>query len=438
MAQRLPATGSPFQTWGRTYKATPLEWVHPADEAEVIAAVRRVAQAGGRLRVVGGGHSWSDAAITQGTQLRLGAMNRLLSASDGVATAQAGMRLRDFNDALADAGLALPIVGSIDRQHLAGVLATGTHGSSLVHGNLSSLVCGMRLVTATGEPLQLGNDDPRLPAARVGLGALGVVTEVSLRVQPAFRIAETTERVSFERGVAALPTLGREAEWAKFWWLPHTDAALLFRGERTTAAPTWSAASRAFDEHVLHPRVFGGVVALGSAMRASVPTLNRLVAALHFRPRRVVGRSDLVLSMAMPPLHRESEWAIPVEHGAAFVSRLREGIERLKLRVNFIVEARYVRGDDAWLSPAYGRDSLQVGLYIGDSADVSAYYALGSELAAEYGGRPHWGKEADFDPARVAAVFPKAAAFRELAAALDPNGVFRNDFLDRVLGPLAP
>ncbi len=425
----------PTSNWGRNHRFSPSRWVHPAHEDEVAEIVRRVNAEGGRLKPLGGGHSWSDAAVTTGVQVRLDRMNRLLEVGPGEALAEAGMRLRDFNDALADAGYALSVVGSIDQQHLGGIIATGTHGSSLIHGNLSSAVTRLALVTGAGDPEDLGPEHPHLPAARVGLGALGIVTRVGMRVEPAFRIAETTERVTFARGVESLATFGREAEWAKVWWLPHTDAVLLFRGERTTAASTFSPRMRAFEEAVLHAHVFGGVVRLGDKVRSAVPTLNRLVAAIHFRPRKVVGRSDHVLTMGMPPMHRESEWAVPVERGAEFVQRLRDEIERLRLRVNFVVEARYVRGDSAWMSPAYGRDSLQVGIYIGDSADLPAYYALGARLAEELDGRPHWGKEAEVDAATVARVFPRAADFRALSEALDPRGVLRNPFLDRVLGP---
>ncbi|MDP2311116.1 MAG: D-arabinono-1,4-lactone oxidase [Pseudomonadota bacterium] len=425
-----------FETWGKTHAVVPAAWASPADEAEVAEVVRRAAAAGQVVRVVGGGHSWSDGVVTDGVIVRLDRLDQLLQIDEqrGLATAQAGMRFRAFNEALAARGYAVSIVGSIDQQSLAGLLATGTHGSSLVHGNLSSFIVAMRIVTATGEVLVLDEGDERLPAARVSLGALGVVTQVTMRVERAFQVTESNTPVSFEAGVQALTTLAGESEWAKLWWLPHTDAAMLIRAHRSDTPATYSPRQRAFDERVVNARIFKGVLALGAVFPALIPALNRLVGAVYFTPRTVVGRSDLVLSMAMPPVHRESEWAIPAEHAADAIRRIRAAIEAQGLRVNFILEARFVKGDTNWMSPAYGRDTVQIGAYVGGSPDREAFYAAVAAIVATFGGRPHWGKEAAFDAALIRRVFPMAGAFATLVRQLDPAGVFRNPFVRRVIG----
>jgi FAD-linked oxidoreductase len=424
-----------FETWGRTHSVVPARWEHPTNEAEVQLAVRRAAADGLVLRVVGAGHSWSDAAITGGVLVSLDGLDRLLSVDldRGTATAQAGMRLSAFNTALAEAGAGLPIVGSVSKQSLAGLLSTATHGSSLVHGNLSSFIVAMRLVTADGEVLVLEEGDPRLPAARVSFGALGVITEVTLRVQRAFRVAETQVPMTFDAAVRALDTLPSEVEWGKFWWLPHTDDALIFRGERTTEASTFSKGGRWVETHLLNLAAFRGVIELGGVAPALIPRLNRVVAAAHFRPKRTVGRSDLVLSLAMPPRHRESEWAVPVEAGPELLRRLKDVIERRRFRVNFILEARFVKADTNWMSPAYGRDSMQIGAYVGKSPDCQAYYDAMAELAADYGGRPHWGKDGAFTADLLRARYPQCDAFSALVLAMDPKGVFANAFVRRVM-----
>ncbi|MDP2315508.1 MAG: D-arabinono-1,4-lactone oxidase [Pseudomonadota bacterium] len=425
-----------FETWGKTHRATPAAWAMPADEAEVADVVRRAAAAGQGVRVVGAGHSWSDCVVTDGVIVRLDRLDQLLQVDEqrGLATAQAGMRLRAFNAALHARGYAISIVGSIDQQSLGGLVATATHGSSLVHGNLSSFIVAMRIVTATGDVLVLDEGDPRLPAARVSLGALGVVTQLTLRVERAFQVAEVSTPVTFDAGVQALATMAGEHEWAKLWWLPHTDAALLVRARRSDGPATFSPRHRAIDERVVNAHVFKWLLALGSAVPALIPMLNRVVAAAYFTARTVVGRSDLVLSMAMPPVHRESEWAVPAEHAADVMRRLRAAIVAQGLRVNFIVEARYVKGDSNWMSPAYGRDTVQIGAYVGGSPDCDAYYAAIARIVAEHGGRPHWGKEAAFDAALIRRVLPMADAFAGLVREVDPDGVFRNPFVRRVIG----
>ncbi len=427
-----------FTTWGGTHTCTPAEWAHPASEAEVVDVVRRAAAAGRRVKVVGAGHSWSDAALTDGVLVSLDRLARLhaVDLQRGVAVADAGMRLRAFGDALASAGAALPIVGSIAEQSLGGLLATGTHGSSLRHGNLSSGVVGLRLVNGRGEVVELAAGDPRLPGARVGLGALGIVTQVTVRVDRAFTVAEVMEPLSFDAALERLPAVAQQSEYAKLWWIPHTDRALIFRGARVEEPPTFSERFRTFDERVINGVVFRGLLGLGARVPALVPLLNRVVAASYFGARRVVGRSDRVLSLAMPPAHRESEWAVPVAAGVDLLRRTRALIEAKGLRVNFILEARFVKGDDSWMSPAYGRDSLQVGAYTACPRDCPAWYEGFAAIAREHGGRPHWGKEGveALDPAEVRRLYPMADRFAALAREMDPDGLFRNRFVERIVG----
>jgi L-gulonolactone oxidase len=427
-----------FETWGRTFTCAPAEWARPTTEAEVVDVVRRATAAGRKVKVVGAGHSWSDMALTDGVVLQLDRLDRRVTVDKqrGLATFEAGIRLHALNDALAAEGLALPIVGSIDQQSLGGLLATGTHGSSLRHGNLSTQIVAMRIVTASGGIWALEEGDPRLPAARVALGAFGVVTQVTLRVDPAFTVAEETLPMSFDAAVAALPGLAAEAEYAKLWWIPHTDRAQLFRGARTTDPGTFSLRVRALDEHVVNAVLFAGLLRLGAWLPAVIPALNALIGAVYFRPTRVVGRSDHVLTLAMPPVHRESEIAIPAEHAGDALRRIRALVVERDLRINFILEARYVRADDSWMSPASGRDSVQIGAYTANATHCAAWHEGFAAIMADYGGRPHWGKEATFDSATVRRLYPMAERFGALVREADPTGTFRNAFVERVIGPV--
>jgi L-gulono-1,4-lactone dehydrogenase len=386
------------------------------------------------VKVVGGAHSWSDCAMTDHTLVSLDAMNRLVKVDKQRAqvTVEGGMRLHALNDALAAEGLALPIVGSIADQSVAGLVATGTHGSSLHHPNLSAHVKSMRLVDGRGGVVDIDAADTRLAGARLALGALGIVTQVTLAVEPAFTVVEEMEPTTFEGAMAALPTLARDAEYAKLWWFPHTNRALLFRGRRADAASTFSVGFRVFDTQVINGVVFRALLAVGAAVPSWIPALNRGVALTYGSPRRVTGRSDQVLSLAMPPRHRECEWAVPLASGEALLRGMRQLVEERGHRVNFIQEARFVRGDDTWMSPAEGGDVVQVGAYTGNPRGASAFFGDFAALARSLNGRPHWGKEAEFTPEDVARWYPRAGEFRALAHALDPEGVFRNAFTERL------
>ncbi|MCA9682429.1 MAG: FAD-binding protein, partial [Myxococcales bacterium] len=227
--------GAVIHNWARTHSCRPQRVARPENEAALRTLVREAAAAGSKIKVIGARHSWSDIAMSEGVLVSLDAMQELLAVDleAGRVRVQAGVRLHRLVELLAAQGLALAIVGSVLEQSIAGVMATGTHGSSLVHGNIPSHVVGLRMVTAGGEILELGEGDPRLRGARVGLGALGVITEVRVRVEPLFRLRETTQILSFDEAVASVDAIARSAEYVKLWWLPHTDAVMVFRCERT-------------------------------------------------------------------------------------------------------------------------------------------------------------------------------------------------------------
>lgn len=422
-----------FSTWSGSASCSPTAILEPASEAEVVAIVQRALASGRRVKAVGAGHSFSDIAMTDGDLVRLDKMDAIVRVDKqrNRVTAQAGMRLKSFNGHLDGVALALPIVGSIEEQSLAGLVATGTHGSSLRHGNLSNCVVAMRIVTGRGEVLVLEEGDERLPAARLGLGALGIVTELTFAVEPAFRIREETVPMAFEAAVDAFPEYASAYEYAKFWWVPHTNRAQLFRGVRTDEASTFSEALRTFDTRVINGVVFPAVLGFGNAFPSLIPALNAAIGAVYFQPKTTIGVSHRVLGLAMPPVHRESEFAIPLEHAGAALRRLRTLIVDKHLHINFILEARLVREDDTWMSPAYGRNTVQIGAYTTYLGDKETWFSGAEAIFREYGGRPHWGKEATLEPARIAALYPRAGEFLALAHACDPSGVFSNPFLQK-------
>jgi L-gulonolactone oxidase len=353
------------------------------------------------------------------------------------ATVRGGTRLVDLNARLARDGLALPIVGSIDAQSIAGLIATGTHGSSLVHGNLASLVERVRLIDGRGAAHDIARGDPRLSGARVHLGALGVITDVTLRVERAFRLAETVENVAIGEIPSALESIARSAEYVKVWWLPHTKLAQIFRYERTTEAATQRPSpetQRWLDEKVLHKALFPALLAVTKRNASWIPKLNPFVAKTYLdRPRRV-GSSTIMLSTPMPFIHRETEAAMPIDRCGEALDRIVRRIDRDGLRVNFPIEVRFVRNDDAWMSPAEGTDTCQMGAYMSDAPDLERYFAAFWSEMRELGARPHWGKELDHGADEIAQLYPRMNEFIALRNALDPNRVFGSAFHTRALG----
>ncbi len=426
-----------FTNWSRTVTSAPRVWHEPGDADAIADVVRSAATAGGRVRVVGAGHSFSAIAAPEDTAMSLDRWSGVTATGDGTVTVRAGTRLCDLNAELARRGLALPILGSIAQQSVAGAVGTGTHGSSLVHGNLSSLIEGARLVTGAGTVLDLATGDPRLDAVRVHLGALGVVTELTLRVVPAFRLAETIEEVPVAAVASRLGSIGASAEFVKVWWLPHTPTALVIRHDRTDEPASRRPSprfQRRVDDRIVHRLVLPAVFAVNNRRPGSVPPVNRVAVRTLVRPRRV-GPSDLMLSTPYPARHDETEAAVGIDTAGEAFDRVVRLIHAEGVSVNFIVELRYVRGDAGWMSPAYGGDVVQLGAYTAVRPHRDRYFDAFWRAMRPLGARPHWGKRLDHDAAEIRALYPMAGHFAALRDELDPRRVFTNAFLDRVLGP---
>lgn len=422
-----------LHTWGRTHQATAAAVVAPLEEAEVVEAVVRARARGGRVRPFGALHSWSDCALDRDVALTLDGLQGVVAVEGDRVRVHGGTRLHALNAELEAEGLALPVLGSIDHQSIAGAVSTGTHGSAVGLGNLASLVRGMRLVTGTGEVLDLDAHDPRLDGLRVALGAGGVITELTLDVVPAFRLREVATPMPIDDAVADLDAIARSAPFVKVWWLPHTGTAIVFRAEPTREPSTFSRTGRWLDERVVNQVAFRGILGLGGRFAGLVPTLNRLVGQAYFQERVRVGRSHEVFHLAMPPVHREMEYAVPMARAAEALGAQVELVRREGLRVNFIAEARFVAADDGWISPAHGQAVCQLGAYIGHGHDVARYYAGFEAAMLALGGRPHWGKEWFADPAVVRSRYPRMGDWAALVAELDPDRVFRGPYVERLL-----
>lgn len=419
-----------FVNWARTVRATPARWAEPSDVAGVADVVRRAASDGLRVRVAGSGHSWSALVPTDGVLVSLRRMAAVVAVdrTAGVVRVQAGCTLHALLERLATEGLALPVVGSIDAQQVGGLIATGTHGSGLGYGNLASYVRRMVLVDGRGERVVLEGDDPRLVGGRVHLGRLGVVVEVDLAVVPAFKLRETVTRVRLDAVADTMEATARTHDRVKVWWLPHTDDAVVFTytpydGPDEVGRFAWGI------DAALSAVVFPPVLALGGLLPAWIPTINRVVDRLKFSAGTRAGRADVVLKLPMPPRHRETEMVLPLSEGGAALRWCRDWLAEHRARCDFILEARFLPADDAWMSPSFGRESCAFGVYAARSPDTDRFFAAFQSWAASRGGRPHWGKAFDA-PGR----WPEQARFAELCAQVDPEGRFANPLTDRILG----
>ncbi len=431
--------GYAFRNWGRIAECRPKGYFQPETEEEVCETVRQVSEAGGNLRVVGAGHSWSPLCLTNGMLLNLDRLDRLVSIDQNKkqVTIGAGVRLKELNDFLPRYGLALENLGSIAEQSIAGAVSTGTHGTGLRIGNLSTTIVALNLVTGGGKLLRLSADrDPELmAAARLGLGVLGVITQVTIQCEPAYNLRLDAELIPFDRVLEQLEQLNKEHERVRLYWFPGTDVFYVMLFNRTEEPPTArNPVGGWFNDVVLRQGVMALMLRSGDTFPTLVESINRFQTQIGLRSDHRVARSDRALTVPMPPIHQEMEYAVPVERTVEALECTRELFEKRHYYANMPVEVRFVAADQNMLSPSYGRDVCYIGAYT-NSPKFSHDYFDGFEIEMKkMGGRPHWGKCHRLTAAEARGLYPLFDRFKEIRRELDPNGVFANEWTRTLFG----
>jgi FAD-linked oxidoreductase len=411
----------------------------PASEQELVEAVGRAVEVGRAVKVAGSGHSFTDIACTDGHLIRLDRMNRVLDAdpASGRGEVEAGITLHELGKELAARGRAMENQGDIDRQTLAGALATATHGTGIGYRNLSAQLSALRLVTADGDVLDLSahSDADAFLAARVGLGALGVVSAVTLQCVPLFTLRRVDEPRRLEEVLAGLEQSVDDNDHYELYVFPYSRTTITRASERSDRDPEPLPEWRLFIQDVLLENwlpqlVFG----LGRFAPRLIPHINDLLGRAFSRSVRS-DHSHRVYASRRNIKFTEMEYAIPRDAGEQALLRVLDVIERRRLPVGFPIEMRFVAPDDAYLSTAHGHETCYIAVHQIRGAEFESYFRAVESIMDDYGGRPHWGKRHYQSAATLAPRYPDWSRFQEVRARLDPGGTFRNEYLDRVLGP---
>ncbi len=427
-----------WRNWAGNETAEPREVIAPRSADEVAAAIGRAAELGLTVRMTGAGHSFTPAAVTDGIMLRPGRMTgiRSVDAAAGLVTAAAGCPLRVLNDELLRRGLALANMGDIQVQTVAGAIQTGTHGTGRDVGGMAAQVAGLEMVLADGTVTSCSaTANPELfAAARVGLGALGVLTAVTFKVVPAFLLAAREEPMRWPDVIGRLGDLIRDNEHFEFFWFPHTEGCLTKRNNRTAGpARPLSTFRYRLDDEFLSNTLFGIACQLGHRFPGIIKPVNTL-AGKALSARSYVDASHRVFTSPRRVRFKEQEYAIPAESLAAVLREIRALIDRRDWRISFPIEVRVAPGDDAWLSTAYGRDTAYIAFHVFHASPHAEYFRDMEAVLTAAGGRPHWGKMHTRDAAYLRAVYPRFDDFAELRDKLDPGRRFANAYLTQVLG----
>jgi L-gulonolactone oxidase len=325
----------------------------------------------------------------------------------------------------------MPNLGDIDAQSLAGALATGTHGTGTRFPNLSGQVVSVELVLADGSERTLDGGD-ELRAARVSLGALGVIAAVTIRCVPAFRLRNIDRPEPLADVLGDLPARADAHDHFEFWTFPHADVALTRVHARTEDPPRRPGKLGAYTSDILlDNHAFRAVNEVAKRFPSTIPRLNRFASAVASQRERVDWSYGIFASRRLVRFE-EMEYALPREHAQEAVQAARDVLERHP--VSFPIELRFSAGDDALLSPANERASTFVAVHVFRSMDFQPAFREVEAALSALGGRPHWGKRSFLHAAELAPRYPRWDAFQRIRRDLDPEGRFANAWLRDVLG----
>nr|WP_314843162.1 D-arabinono-1,4-lactone oxidase [uncultured Microbacterium sp.] len=433
--------GGTWQNWGRSAQVKPLRVERPRTPEGVQRAVKAAVAQGLTIKAVGAGHSFTGIAVAPGVLLELDDMQGLVAADarSGRVTLLAGTRLHRVPGLLARYGLAMQNLGDIDRQSISGAISTGTHGTGGAYGGLATQVVGVTMVTAAGEFLRIDEvtNPELLPAVSVGLGALGIIVEVTLQCVPSFAMAAIDEPAPLDDVLASLDERVATHDHFEFYWFPHTTVALTKRQTRlpeSTRRQPLPPLGRWVDETLLSNGVYRLACAASSAVPAVAPPFSRLAVRLT-GDRRYTDLSHRVLTQSRTVRFREMEYALPAENVVPAFREVQDLIDRRGWRIEFPIEVRFAAADDIWLSTAHGRETAYIAVHRYWRVDPTEYFEAVETIMLEYGGRPHWGKLHTLTAERLRERYPRFGDFTAVRDRLDPDRRFTNRHLERVLGP---
>lgn len=406
MNNQLPP-GVTWTNWVGNQSFSPRHFAAPGSEDEVASLVRTAAAQGLGVRVAGARHSFTPVVQTDGLLLDLSALNGVLSADPDRkrAVALAGTPISGFYEPLWSAGLALINQGDIDTQQIAGAAATATHGSGTRYTSFSGVVRRARLVTADGEVIEIGEDEPDLlRAAQVSVGMLGVMTRLELQVTDAYRLKEQVGLWPWQEVLDRWDELVGEHRHFGFFWLPSEESAALYNLDSHGQRMTDQCYVKIYDE--------------ATPDEPDDSTEGRRV-----------DRCYRIYPMVYDPNFHELEYFVPLDRGPAALAAMRELMLHSLPDSIFPLEVRTVGPDDAYLSPNYKTPTTVISVSGTPGTDYWDYLRSVDALLADFDARVHWGKLHFLTSERLHAQYPEADEFIAIRRRLDPDGRFLNDHL---------
>lgn len=420
-----------MKNWSGLLTWQPSEIYKPSTETQIVDIVTKAAKANKKVRIIGSGHSFTSLCVTDDILISLDEFQGIIrvDADHMQATVKAGTKLNTLNRLLNEQGMALANLGDIDVQSIAGAISTGTHGTGVTFGNLSTMVTAMKWVNGKGEIVSCSETDKPelLKAAQVSLGMFGVITELTIQCVPKYNLHIKVQKLRLDEVLSNLDIYNKCRNF-EFYWFPNTEYVMSKEIDQTDAKSSAISWKDYAQEIVLENYAFKAVCELSRMLPRSTRRISRFSANMidSFEKTR---KSFEVFSTSRLVKFHEMEYNIPAEAYLDVKKEIVNWVNKHNYDILFPLENRFVAADDIMLSPSYKRPSAYIAVHVYNKKDYKHYFENIEAIFRSYQGRPHWGKMHTRTQAELKQVYPMFETFQKYREVQDPDQVFLSPYL---------
>ena len=426
-----------MKNWAENVQWNPTEVEYPSSEEEIQKVVINSLNANKKIRVIGAGHSFTPLCVTGETSVSLDNYQGISSVDkeNNTATIKGGTKLRLLGELLFKEGLAMENLGDVDIQSIAGTISTGTHGTGINFGTISTQVIALKFINGKGDIVSCSSTEDKslFKAAQVSLGCLGIITEITIQCIPTYKLKLQNKKEKLTNVLATLPRRNSENRNFEFYWIPYTDTAWT----KTSNVVKDSEPSKInffnyWTEYVLENYVFKVFCELARIFPSQNKTVAKITATSISNVKKVYYSHKVYATQRMVKF-TEMEYNIPAEAHEDVFKDIAKLVNTKKFNIHFPIENRWVKADDIYMSPAYGRDSAYIACHVYKGKKYQSYFNALEEVFRAYGGRPHWGKMNTISAIDVVGMYPKYDEFMKHRKEQDPDDIFVNTYVAKLL-----
>lgn len=421
-----------WKNWSRSVVIEPEYFFEPESIEDLVEIVEWCYKRDLTIRVVGAGHSFTPLVATSKVLISLDYLSGIesINREKNLATVWAGTRLKDLGPKLYRKGYAMENLGDINEQSIAGAISTGTHGTGINYGSLSTQVEGITLLTAKGELLEISRkkNHEYFEAARLSLGLLGIIVKVTLRVKKAYQLVGESYRLTLSECLSNLKSLSESNRNFEFFWFPYTKTVQVKTLNKVRKAKMKKTGKQTFKNVVIENGLFWGL----SEISRLIPRASKLISSISALGVPVGKQVNVsYIAYATPRLVKfnEMEYCVPAELMADVVRDIDLLLQKQNYNVHFPIECRYVKEDSIWLSPSFNRNSAYIAIHMYKGMEYRQYFDAIEKIFLTYNGRPHWGKMHNVNYEVLQKMYPKLRNFLKIRETLDEKGLFLNPYL---------